>query len=366
MRQPVLFVVLCLLFATVTAQEELPSVEQLEDGWNTMPTNGLCSSGTPYQFYVRDSAASDNLLVYFNGGGACWFGQACDLSVEPNVHSPFAAMPGNNPANFDGIFALDHPENPLADYDMVVLPYCIGDVHIGGGERRYSYTDSDGQGRMVTTHHNGYENSMMVLDWVYDNYQAPEKVVVAGSSAGAIGASFYSGLVAEHFEAAPVVLLADAAGGYNSPQLPVTFTAWKTASILPDWPEYQGETDASLTFEDFYIASSRHNDNMTISQYNAAEDSVQYDFNYLIGDAPGSFSLPVRVFNHYVEIESAVETFHHYTAGGDVHTILGSPLFYQYEVEQVRFSEWVRQLVTNGQVEDISCANEAQGCAVAP
>jgi hypothetical protein len=95
-------------------------------------------------------------------------------------------MPGNNPANFDGIFALDHPENPLADYDMVVLPYCTGDVHIGGGERRYSYTGSDGQGRMVTTHHNGYENSMMVLDWIYDNYQAPEKVVVAGSSAGAI------------------------------------------------------------------------------------------------------------------------------------------------------------------------------------
>ena len=31
----------------------------------------------------------------------------------------------------DGIFNLEHPDNPFAAYDMVVIPYCTGDVHLG-------------------------------------------------------------------------------------------------------------------------------------------------------------------------------------------------------------------------------------------
>ena len=355
-----------LIFSQAAAQPELPTLDELNEGWNSIPTGGLCSSGTPFQFYVKDSADSDNLLLYFNGGGACWFGQACDLNAQPNVHSPFADMPDNTPGNFEGLFDQRRSDNPVRDYDMVMVPYCTGDVHVGGGERQYSYQNSAGEEVSLTTYHNGYENSSTVLEWIYANYSAPEKIVIAGSSAGAIGSSFYSGLVAEQYSSSPVILIADAAGGYNSPQLPVTLGAWQTASILPDWPEYAGETDDSLTFEDFYIASANHNDNLVISQYNAAEDEVQYNFSYLIGDAPGSFSLPERIFNHYVEIESAVDDFYHYTAGGPVHTILRSPIFYDYEVEGIRFADWVSALISDGRVSDVSCVNEVSGCKIAP
>ena len=115
---------------------------------------------------------------------------------------------------------------------MVVVPYCTGDVHIGGGEQFYTYTDEEGGEVTVNTYHNGYENSQTVLDWIYDNYASPERVVISGSSAGAIGSSFYSGLVAEHYDETPVILIADAAGGYNSPNLPVTLNAWQTASVV--------------------------------------------------------------------------------------------------------------------------------------
>lgn len=356
----------CLFSFQLSAQTTLPTRDALEPGWNTVVTDGLCSSGTPHRFYVRESSASDRLLIYFNGGGACWFGEACDLNSEPNVHFPFAESGNNNPANFDGLFALDNSDNPLANYDMIVLPYCTGDVHIGGGQRVYSYTGADGTDVSVTTHHNGYENSTTVLDWVYENFDAPDRVVIAGNSAGAIGSSFYSGLIAEHYADVPAVLIADAAGGYGSPKLPVTFEAWRTVSILPNWPYYAGKTSATLTFEDFYIAAVRHSSNLTIAQYNAAEDAVQYSFNYLIGDTPGSFTLPERLFNHYVEIESAVDKFYHYTAGGTVHTILSSPHFYTYEVEGVRFADWVAGLVDGQAVGDVSCVNEARGCKSAP
>ncbi|MEZ5488719.1 MAG: pectin acetylesterase-family hydrolase [Gammaproteobacteria bacterium] len=366
MKKAVLFLVGMIFCSALAAQSNLPSVADLDDGWTAIPTGGLCSAGTPYQFYANPSASSDNLLIYFNGGGACWFGQACDLNSQPNVHSPFADMDANNPALGHGIFAEDATDNPFRDYDMVFLPYCTGDVFVGAGERFYSYTNAEGGEVTINTYHNGYLNSTTVLDWIYQNFDAPERVVIGGSSAGAIGSSFYAGFVAEHYADTPVVLIADAAGGYNSPDLPNTFNAWDTAAILPDWPDYAGKTNDTLTFEDFYIASARHSPNLTIAQYNAAEDAVQYNFSYLIGDPPGSFSLAQRILNHYVEIESAVDSLHSYTAGGTVHTILRSPLFYSYEVEGVRFVDWVDDLINGRPVRDISCVNEADGCAMAP
>ncbi len=355
-----------LLGHTVFAQDDLPSLDSLDQGWNTIVTDGVCSAGTPYQFYVRPSAENSEVLVFFNGGGACWFGQACDLNAQPNVHSPFADMEQNNPAYGDGIFNYENPENPFANYTAVFIPYCNGDVHIGAGEKTYNYRNRDGEEVTVTTYHNGYQNSQAVLGWIYDNFDAPERIVVSGSSAGAIGSSFYSGFIAEHYQQTPVVLIADAAGGYGTPRLPVVHEAWNTASILPDWIEYEGETNQSITFEDFYIASATHNPNLVIAQYNAAEDEVQKNFTYLIGDPPGSFSLPQRILNNYQKIESAVDDLFTYTAGGDTHTIMRSDYFYSYAVEDVRFVDWVARLIEGEQVADISCVNLSEGCASAP
>ncbi|NKB32753.1 MAG: hypothetical protein GKR91_06610 [Pseudomonadales bacterium] len=348
------------------AQDSLPDLSNLESGWNAIATDGVCSAGTPYQFYAKPSADNTELLVFFNGGGACWFGEACDLTAQPNVHSPFADMDANNPAMARGIFDFENPENPFGNYAMVVAPYCNGDVHIGGGEKEYTYQNTEGDDVQVTAYHNGFTNSDAILDWVYENFSAPSRVVVSGSSAGAIGGSFYAGLVAEHYEETPVVLIADAAGGYGTPLLYRTFEAWDVASILPDWPEYEGETNQSLTFEDFYIASANHNDNLTIAQYNTAEDQVQYNFTYLIGDPQGSFTLPQRLLNNYLIIENNTDQFAHYTAGGNTHTIMGSPIFYQYEVEGVRYVDWVKDLINGHPVKDISCVNEAHGCTDAP
>jgi len=362
------FVLALLLLGTISvqAQSELPGLNSLDSGWNTIATDGVCSTGTAYQFFAKPSADNSNLLIFFNGGGGCWFGEACDLNSQPNIHSPFAEMDQNNPANSRGIFNFESSANPFSDYAMVFLPYCTGDVHIGGGTRVYSYTNTAGTEVSVTTYHEGYANTQTILEWVFEEFTTPNKVVLSGSSAGAIGSSFYSGLVAEHYTSVPVVLIADAAGGYGSPFLPNTLNAWNTATVLPDWEEYDGETNDSITFEDFYIASANHNPNLTIAQYNAAEDAVQITFTQIMGDAPSSFSLPQRLLNNYLEIESAVDEFYSYTAGGTVHMIMQAPHFYEYQVEGIRFVDWVADLLRGQEVSDVSCVNEALGCDVAP
>ena len=360
------FLMLMGFLGSVQAQSSAQQEDDSQGTWDTVATEGVCSSGTPFQFYVKDSPSSDELLIFFNGGGACWFGEACDLASQPNIHSPFADMPQNNPASMKGIFDFSNSENPFAEFDMVYLPYCTGDVHLGAGPTEYRYKNPAGDEVEVTAFHNGYENSTTVLKWSYEKFPAPTKVVLAGSSAGAIGASFYAGLVAEHFNETDVVLLGDAAGGYGSPLLSRTHSAWKTASILPNWPEYAGKSDMNLTFEDYYIASANHNPNLTIAQYNAANDQTQVMFTQVIGDPAGSFSLHQRLLNNYVRIESEVDEFYSYTAGGTVHMILQDDIFYQYKVENERFVDWMSKLIDGSKPADISCVREAVGCAAAP
>ena len=59
----------------------------LEPGWNVIEPGGdtVCSDGTPYKFFVRPGAA-DKLMVYFQGGGACWTGGTCDPDLKPTYY----------------------------------------------------------------------------------------------------------------------------------------------------------------------------------------------------------------------------------------------------------------------------------------
>ncbi len=344
----------------ITNAQELSEMSELKEGWNVIPTSEVCSSGTPYQFFVKPG--NDDLTVFFNPGGACWGGQQCDLKAEPVTHLPFAQMDGNNPANFDGIFAIDNPNNPIAASTMVVLPYCTGDVFVGSGKVDYTYKNADGDDVNVEVFHEGESNSKTVLDWVYKNVPEPEKVLVAGSSAGALGSSFYAGLIAQNYSDKPVVLIADSAGGYDTPNISKAFKSWNTASILPNWEEYAGKTNENLTFQDFYIASANRNPNLTIAQINSADDKTQEQFTYMFGDAPGSFSITDRVFGNYDTIENAAGELVTYTTNGQQHVILMAPEFYEYSIEGKSMRDWFAALVNGDEVSDVSCVDDAAGC----
>ena len=75
---------------------------------------------------------------------------------------------------------------------MVYAPYCTADLHAGTATRTY-----DNAGHPVYTglpssfsiRHNGYSNTMVVLDWIRKNVTTADRVLVAGSSAGGYGAS---------------------------------------------------------------------------------------------------------------------------------------------------------------------------------
>lgn len=329
---------------------DLPTWDELESGWNTILPGGdtICAYGTEYSFHVHP-ADSDNLLIFFNGGGACWFGQICDPAGPTFV--PFT----NDVPQPTGIFDLENEANPFWDYNMVFISYCTGDVHLGNNVVDYDVpATEDTEAAAFTVFHNGYVNAMTVLDWVFENVEAPENIFVTGSSAGAIASPFYAGIVAEQYPDSTVTQLGDGAGGYRIPQnTELINTVWNTPSILPDWEEYADITAENQTFEAYYVATGTRFPEMAMAQYNTANDETQYLFLGLNGitDVP----LLNLLEANFEDIRTNIDSFYTYTAGGSLHTILRFPEFYTYVVDDVPVSDWVGALADGEAAGDVQC-----------
>ena len=344
---------------SVPALAEMPGLDALEPGWNRLAPGGDtgCAPGTPFHFSVRHGA-EDRLLVFLNGGGACWSAGLCDLETEPSPYVPIADLPHNDPQTLGGVFRLDHPENPLADWSMVFISYCTGDVHLGTRIDGYSGED----GAQITAQHRGRANAMAALDWALGAFDAPERVMVAGSSAGALGAPFFAAMLADAWPEALLIALGDGAGGYRTGPMSVVYDAWGMLDDLPDWPELAEVTSDSFVFDDFWrIARARH-PNMVMAQFNNAHDAVQVQFLRLLGIGDPVYPL---LNANLDELAQTVPGFTHYLAGGEVHTILRSDNVYAYAQNGERFVDWLATLA-GGSAPDMVTCGSAEDCAEEP
>ena len=67
------------------------------------------------------------LLIFLQGGGACWQGfYNCNILADDQA--PPAAPP------FPGVFDSSSPDNPFADYSVVYMPYCDGSAFGGDND----------------------------------------------------------------------------------------------------------------------------------------------------------------------------------------------------------------------------------------
>src|SRR4029450_8228733 len=132
-------------------------IEDVVDGGNTYAWQQIelpgtvCGNGSQYRFYVYDSPTCNTLLIEFEGGGACWdyatcSGQAGILgAAHPNgipndyIHE-FQPQYVSPPVNRADPGIPGRPKKNIATngFDMVYVPYCTGDVHIGNAVRTYT------------------------------------------------------------------------------------------------------------------------------------------------------------------------------------------------------------------------------------
>jgi hypothetical protein len=339
-----------------------PTFDDLPAGqWVSIPggEGTVCSTTTPYQYFVRKAdEPTDKLFIHFQGGGACWFGEICDFSTQPTFDPQ--VDDSDNPRHYPvGLYDFDNPDNPFASYNHVFVPYCTGDVHIGNTVN--TYTIGEGP-RKVRIYHNGYNNAMAVLNWVYANIENPSDIFVTGCSAGAIPSPLYTMSVAEQYPDARIAQWGDSAGGYRNLQGSAARTTgvWKTVTILPE--DLQSTPAEDVDFELLYHEAAKRYPNIQFSQFNHSGDDVQYGFLGLTG-ITDQILLDLLLAN-YEEIKAGLpaDNFHTYTLEGNDHCISFSPTIYEVEVDGVKLIDWLRALANGEAIDDVTCTD----CALLP
>lgn len=358
-----------LLLAACAGACVLPAAHAGDDGWKRVrpsePVLGLdkrvhsasCSAypGTDssYAFWAR-KGKSRNLVVYFEGGGACWNDQTCSVpgdgsAGDTGFYTP-AVTPASNPAQLGGMFNLDRDDNPVKDWDMVYIPYCTGDLHSGRAVQRYYNPGVPGLPAQFNIRHMGFANTMVVLDWMKRNLDTPRNVLVAGSSAGGYGATINFAWVRKLYPQAQFNVLSDASQGITTPAFDtggprVGRGSWQTQ--MPPWAA--GVDPASIPGPQLMHAAAVANPGVRMAQFTTAFDNVQIAFYGLMlgclsldGSCAG---VPVDWYSQMVTgvltDAATLPNYRVYLAAGEYHTVLTGPEFYTERSTGTAFKNWL-------------------------
>lgn len=173
--------------------------------WVEFP-DSVCGNGQPTGVGVNLSDTSKDVVIFMQGGGACWDVNTCFvLKSAANLESGYTAASFNNePVRAAAAFDRADPNNPFKDASFVYIPYCTGDLHMGDKVQRY---EALGQTRDI--HHKGAANMRAFLPRLRATFPDASRVLLTGASAGGYGAQLSYHLVADAFAPAPVHSLSD-------------------------------------------------------------------------------------------------------------------------------------------------------------
>lgn len=154
--------------------------------WQKIEIPGLvCGNGSQYKFFVNYSNDSNNLLISFEPGGACWDYASCAGDGGLRGAANPSGIPDNHMSSLKWEMLPLHrrdPVNPLAKWNMIFVPYCTGDLHTGNNVITYPNPKPDGA--PLTFHHDGHKNVMAIIDWANEQFRNIPQLLVTGCSAG--------------------------------------------------------------------------------------------------------------------------------------------------------------------------------------
>ncbi len=390
--------------------EEIPvnaSIDIIDDNGEERTLKPGCAldmlspNPTPYKFYFKPGN-SDKLVVFFNGGGACWNSATCLSSLRRGDRPTYnpSIDQANSPIGAGGIFDDNNEENPFKGWSKVFIPYCTGDLHVGS---KITYYTDDGSftgfnGAEVPIKHHGFDNFLAVREWIKDNYSGNtlKNLLVSGSSAGGYGATFNFPYLQDIFPETDAVLLSDAASEVATQGfIDTVFTdggnwgmesTFSTATFgdlgLFSSASFNAELLEKLT--DFYPDSR-------FAQYTTAFDVVQVQFLKIMSMIDGGSTAPEEwgfsydddgqlsiddqeLFGfwngqmQYSEFSLAAiadntDNFQYYIGAGTVHMILTDafainenhhPFYDENSAEGVWFTDWIDQLVNSKKFKEVN------------
>lgn len=167
------------------------------------PDSGAaCGDGSPYRFFVNRAPGSKDLVISYEGGGACWDQAACLGQGRLSAANP-NGIPADYMQSANVAFGLVTPFTARNDpaqqvqtqsWNMVFLPYCTGDVH--SGNKVTVYADADPANPRVE-YHRGQINATQAAQWLRSHLGQPQKLLLTGFSAGGVGSTVTYPIVRE-------------------------------------------------------------------------------------------------------------------------------------------------------------------------
>jgi hypothetical protein len=171
-------------------------------GINRAPNAANAPDGTP---------SSKKVLVFMQGGGACFNGQTCaisDYALTTDHHNDADFKKWSESYGKANVMNRERAENPFRDWDFVMIPYCSGDVFAGDNATGF-------KGRPQL----GYKNVSSYLPRLASTFRSNDQLVLTGMSAGGYGAAYNFVQVQKMFDWLSVTMIDD-----SGPNLGTKFT----------------------------------------------------------------------------------------------------------------------------------------------
>jgi Pectinacetylesterase len=224
-----------------------PFTTPANETWTWVDVPGtFCANGSPTGVGVNFTNQSTDVMVFLEGGGACWDGASCYGGQSVSTYltgygsNEFATDPQRT------LFAVTRDaSNPFRTMNMVYVPYCTGDVHAGNNVVNHPYLGID-----HLTHHVGGKNLETILGRVAATFPKATHVWIAGDSAGGFGAALSVTVAKRNFPNAKLGILDDS--GQPIAPAPDRWSAWKLAWNLQAPPGCQACADDPTAFIGYY------------------------------------------------------------------------------------------------------------------
>ncbi|MFK7833908.1 MAG: pectin acetylesterase-family hydrolase [Winogradskyella sp.] len=217
------FILLLIFSISFTSCESDNSTNDSDSDENELTALELVAADSPNQitWMANDAVTSRNgdamgygvvlnpdsqkLLIFLDGGGACFNNITCSGNIDSFTEDDFFQRISNQNAL---IIDRDAADNQFADWNFVFVPYATGDVHSGSNSA--ADVPNGGPNNQVMT---GFSNVSVILNELktyFDANGGVSEIVFSGSSAGGFGMYLNTVQLASVFgTATPTTVLVD-------------------------------------------------------------------------------------------------------------------------------------------------------------
>ena len=345
----------------------VPDGEPQNNIWyRIMIPEGKTADGSEYHIYIK-KASSNNLCIFLSGGGVAWNEYMADRPISGgavisglrnyywnNLRPLTRIMNINN-----GITEIGNPFNPFDDWNFIIITYATGDFHVGGND--FKYISESGEEKII--HFNGLKNFEAGMNRGKEFFDNPEKLLIAGDSAGAFAVPALTPRILENYypDCLDITLLSDSAQLLYSDWKKTAKDIWgapndiysalSSENITLDWykrlyAEYGGRLTylyASSTRD--YLLSAYYND--VINHKYKSEPLIQDEFHKKMREMLGQLKDITSRFGLFIYRWPALQM-----PSGTVHTCVRHKRFYLKNLSGISMADWLMNAV-NGTVYDV-------------